>query len=325
MNEYSRKTTKVFVLLCLGLCVSKLYSFDLFSYLDSAGSNDITAVSSRKSKSYVRIQLGNGTFVPESYVFGPGGVWQGDKVDDSIDKLKFKDVAQMIAGPLASQNYVLGKDLYTTKLLIMVYWGTSHGTEHASESNGYQNLQSANSTLSRAESMVKVSGSGKDGARANQVLHEAQDQLMTAIGAATAENAARDQADVLNVNMLGYDSWWESTDRYENTPMRFRRQDLLDEIEEDRYFVVLMAYDLQAMRRLKKARLLWETRFSIRERHHAFNEDLPSIAKYASKYFGQDSHGLVHDAVPLGHVNIGAVKSLGEAPDTGNPKSGLSH
>jgi hypothetical protein len=138
---------------------------------------------------------------------------------------------------------------------------------------------------------------------------------MTSIAAVAAENHKRDQQDILNVNMLGYDTWWDSTDRYENTPMRFRRQDLLDEIEDDRYFVVLMAYDLEAIRRNHSHRELWETRFSIRERHHAFNEDLPTMANYAAQYFGQDTNGLVHKAVPYGKVNIGPVKSLGDVQD----------
>jgi hypothetical protein len=76
-----------------------------------------------------------------------------------------------------------------------------------------------------------------------------------------------------------------------------------------------MAYDLEAMRRNHSHRELWETRFSIRERHHAFNEDLPAMAQYASQYFGQDSKGLVHKAVPYGKVDIGTVKSLGDVQE----------
>ena len=65
----------------------------------------------------------------------------------------------------------------------------------------------------------------------------------------------------------------------------------------------------------KKRVLLWETRFSIREKDHQFDRDLPAMARYASKYFGQDSHGLVRKEVPLGRVEIGDVKSLGEVPE----------
>ena len=38
------------------------------------------------------------------------------------------------------------------------------------------------------------------------------------------------------------------------------------------------------------------------------------MAQFASRYFGQDSHGLIHEAIPLGRVDVGDVKSLGEVP-----------
>jgi len=319
MNMPRSLRFKSILFLGVGVClIARSYAFDLFSFLDSAGNNDITAVASTKSKSYIRIQLPNGSFVQESYVFGAGGVWRGEKVDATIDKLNFVDVAHMIAGPLASQNYVQSKDVGTTKLLIMVYWGTSHGVEHASESNGYQNLQKGNEAVSRAQMQVNA----KPSAQNYQVLHQAQDELTTFIAGAAAENKMRSQSDYLNVNMLGYDSWWDATEKYEGTPLDFRRQDLMDEIEEDRYFVVLMAYDFQQILWKKRHRLLWETRFSIRERHHAFDKDLPSMAQYASQFFGQDSNGLVHKELPLGHIDIGEVKSLGEIPATSNAGTG---
>jgi hypothetical protein len=305
----AERTRSLLALWLAAAAVCGAHAIDAFSFLGAQGANDITAVSSRKSKSYVRVQLGNGSFIPESYVFGPGGVWRGDMADATIDTLTFLDVAHLIAGPLATQNYIASTNPDTTKLLIMVYWGTSHGEEHATESNGYQNLQGSNTAVSNAAVQVHVHPSPAN----YQILHQAQDEMATSLSAVAAENKMRDQHDSLNVNMLGYGSWWEETERYEGTPMRFRRQDLIDEIEEDRYFVVLMAYDFQALHKHKKNRLLWETRFSIRERHHAFDEDLPSMAQYASQYFGQDSHGLVHKEIPLGDVKIGQVKSLGTA------------
>src|SRR5580658_7410693 len=170
---------KILPLFSLGLIIAAdCRAFDLGAYLDNAGSNDITAVASRKAKSYIRIQLPNGTYVPETYVFGPGGVWHGEQVDNTIDKLTFLDVAHMIAGPLASQNYIPGKDPGTTKLLIMVYWGTSHGTDKATEQNGYENLQTANDQLKEAELMY-----GKHSREANRL----KDAMMTSVAAVEAE------------------------------------------------------------------------------------------------------------------------------------------
>jgi hypothetical protein len=279
--------------------------------LETGGANDITAVSGRTSKDYIRARAANGSFVAEAYAFGKGGNWAGAKVDASIDKLNFLDVAHTIAGPLASQNYVPGSDPNTTKLLIMVYWGTTHAPEHASETAVYDNLQIAGATLDRANMDVKE---GQPGAQ--RFKEAAQEALMTSISAVSAENQLREKDDQLNAMMLGYDSWWEKTQGdLRGTAREHDREDMLVELEEDRYFVVLMAYDFQLLWKQKKHKLLWETRFSIRQRHHDFDQDLPAMAQYAAQYFGQDSKGLVHKPIPLGHVDIGEVKSLGSVPE----------
>jgi hypothetical protein len=289
--------------------------------LEMGGANDITAVAGRASSDYVRVKLPSGKYAPESYAFGNGGTWSGQKADLSIDKMTFLDVAHIIAGPLATKSYIPAKDPTATKLLIMVYWGTSHAPEHATNSNGYTNLQAAQDNLLQIESATHA---GKPSYNAGQTqraangpaeaqVKAAEDQFMTAMSAVAAENAARDKEDALNARMLGYDSWWEETKQFQGNFADYKRQDMLNELEEDRYFVVLMAYDFQILWKQKKHKLLWETRFSIRQRHHDFDKDLPAIAQYASKYFGQDTNGLIHDSVPFGHVEIGETKSLGEA------------
>ncbi|HEY4989288.1 MAG TPA: hypothetical protein VII09_05740 [Opitutaceae bacterium] len=288
--------------------------------LETGGANDITAVSGRTSTDYVRTRRADGTFAPETYAFGKGGTWSGAKWDASIDTLNFMDVARVIAVPLASQNYLPSRDPKDTKILIMVYWGTTHAPEHASETNAYLHMQDVQGQLVSALTLAGATMPAFNGARQGngpeqRVVNALQEQMTTAMAATAAENHMRDKDDELNVMMLGYDSWWEGTKRYLGTPMDFRRQDLLDEIEEDRYFVVLMAYDFQLLWREKKHKLLWETRFSIRQRHHNFDEDLPAMAQYASQYFGQDSKGLVHKPIPAGRVDIGDVKSLGTLPD----------
>ena len=77
---------------------------------------------------------------------------------------------------------------------------------------------------------------------------------------------------------------------------------------------MLLAYDFQLMRQKKQRVLLWETRFSIRQHAHQFNQALPAMALEASRYFGRDSEGLVHDTLPEARVDIGEVKNLGSVP-----------
>jgi hypothetical protein len=76
-----------------------------------------------------------------------------------------------------------------------------------------------------------------------------------------------------------------------------------------------MACDFHLIWKEKKHKLLWETRFSIHQRHHDLYKDLPAMAKYASQYFGQETHGLIHDSLPSASVEIGDVNSLGSVSE----------
>jgi hypothetical protein len=134
------------------------------------------------------------------------------------------------------------------------------------------------------------------------------------MAAVLAENWQRDQADMKNAMLLGYDTALAELDDVGATPQTRRRDDMITDIEESRYFVVLMAYDYQALWTQKKHRLLWVTRFSVRARGADFEKLLPSMVASASQYFGQDSHGLLRRPLPEGHVEIGEPKSLGTVP-----------
>ncbi|MGA2693321.1 MAG: hypothetical protein ABSF76_13230 [Opitutaceae bacterium] len=118
------------------------------------------------------------------------------------------------------------------------------------------------------------------------------------------------QIDARSANILGYTDEifrTKNTDPYLMT--------LRDEVEHDRYYVVLLAYDYQAGRRHNVKKLLWETRFSIPETGNDFEKAFPLMASIAGKYFGQDSHGLIHHNLADTHVYIGETKSLGTVPE----------
>jgi hypothetical protein len=283
----------------------------------TGNAEEIEAVSSRTSDDYVRTRLPDGTFKAESYAFAKGGYWSGGRNDRTIDKLGFMDVARTIAAPLAGQSYVPARDPKATNLLIMVYWGTTYAPEHASDSPVYHHLNDANQALNQVWPVSQQHdrfGNSKmpSGGEAGALF----DEVTTAIAAVQAENRMRDQVDRVNALMLGYDSWWTATfDAQNGTALEVRKRDMLNELEEDRYFVVLMAYDFQMMWKQKKSRLLWETRFSVSEHHNEFDKQLGAMAKYASAYFGQDSHGLMHKPIPEGHVDVGDVRNLGVVPE----------
>lgn len=249
----------------------------------------VTAVSSRVSKDYVRARHPDGSFEPEEYAFGDGGRLDGPFRDASMDTLGFLDVARVIASALRAQNYIPARSLKTEKLLIMVHWGTTTAPDSFATTPGVLNYESA------ADQQLRPG--------AGAALGLAMSQM-------GLENMQRNRIDFKNAMMLGYDSedliGTDFGDFAGHMGVLGMHQDeLLSEIEESRYFVVLIAYDFQLYRREKKLKALWETRFSINEPRNFFDKALPAMAQYASSYFGQDSHGLLRKQVPEGQVEVG--------------------
>jgi hypothetical protein len=283
-----------------------------------AHGEDSIAIASKTSNDYVRTRQPDGSFAAEYYTFGKGGVLAGQTRDPSIEKLNFIDIARTLAVPLEKENYLPSKDPKTTKILIMVYVGRTGVSGNPSDSTGYANLNDAQSNLDA----VNSAKGGDSGGSAGSVLinpdsadkSAANDEVTTAMGMVKMENNLRQKQDLQTVSLLGYDSWWAETQREEGTPFEGGRQDLIQEVEEGRYFVVLMAYDFQLMWKQKKPKLLWEARYSIKQRGNDFEKQLALMTEAAAKYFGRSSDGLIHGDLPEGHVEIGEIKSLGTEP-----------
>jgi hypothetical protein len=248
----------------------------------------ITSVYSRASADYVRATLPDGTYQNETYAFGKGG-YQGAAIyDQTIDNLTFTDVAHVIAGPLADQNFVPTRDPNTTKLLIMVYWGATDGSMDFSSLN--------------------IGGSGQSFGASNP-------GGLSGLGAGWwgAGDTRVQMADTRNAALLGY------LDELAKSGSGANRSngDLINEVEFSRYFVVLLAYDFQLLWRHNQRKLLWESRFSIREQGNDFTMALPAMAKYASVYFGKDSHGLLRTRVPDGRIYMGDPTVIEFLADSG--------
>jgi hypothetical protein len=288
------------------------------------GDNAVVAVSSRASADYVRAQLPDGKFQEETFAFGKGGVWGGAAHDATIDAVDFMDVARTIAVPLAGQAYVPSRDPKATKILVMVYWGTTHTPGHSSNSIASQNLQIASAAAMAASHAQIIRTNPNDSCAPIQMVQSSAtsysiqtpaqvdlDNAMTgAMSAVAAEDRSRDLLDAQNASMLGYDALWDKADGYKGTPLEFRRRELVNELEDERYFVVLMAYDFQMMWKEKRPKLLWETRYSIRARGNDFSRALEAMTQDAAQYFGRNSGGLLRERLPDGHVDIGEQKVL---------------
>ena len=285
--------------------------------------NGIVAVYSAVSPAYARTKLPDGSFKPETYAFGEGGSWGGALSDPTMDKLRFLDIAHMIAPALAGKNYRSSADPRQTELLVMVYWGTTAGANDnggASSSPLYQNAHAMippplppkpkPPSGGRDAGSGSLAGTGEQQERnflevINQSALAQVDMLMH------IANRQRDQLNMDNAKVLGYLPDLVKMVDYKGSPRNFRRQELLDDVEENRYFVVLLAYDFQTLWQHKQRKILWEIRYSIRERGNDFSRDLAGMSQYASRYFGQDSDGLIRTPLRETKIILGDPKVLG--------------
>jgi hypothetical protein len=294
---------------CIVFCASTLAE-------RPARAEESVAISAKVSNGYARKKLPDGSYQVETYAFGKGDDWSSARVDASADRLDFMTVARTVAVPLSNRNYLPTRDQKTTNLLVMVYWGTTRAPEHASESNSLTRAHEADRHQDQAQMALNHAHSESDIKVAKIMTASAASEMRSAVEGLQSEQQQRENTDAKTVALLGYDSWWLATESASGGGERaYRKDDMLNEIEEDRYFVVLMAYDFQEMMKKKKSKLLWEVHMSIREHSNQFDKRLESMVADASRYFGADSKGLTHFVLPEGNVEIGPVKSLGSMPE----------
>jgi hypothetical protein len=254
------------------------------------------AASATAGSDYVRATDAKGAPQAESYVFSEGKYFEGALVDRGLARTTFADVTRILAGNLAKQNYFPATDVNSAKLLIMVHWGTTTIYDDPQKEFNQQMLTDATASYN-----ASIDSSGRADPTA----------LNQALGAREDTQASQQDAINRNAVLLGFARSLEK-ERREIIPTNSEIM-MSNELNEERYFVILFAYDNQARVKERKSRVLWITRLSVRAPGNNFLEALPALAKAGSDVFGRQVDGLVRIKAPLrpGKVTLGETKFLG--------------
>jgi len=287
LPNWKASTLRIWFLASVSLIAAPLSKAGIFDAV--SGSEKLTAVSSSAHNGYVRVRLADGSFKPETFAIGDGGA-----LDSGFNR-EFGTADPTIDNvgfPEIAQ--MLAEPLASQK---------------------YVSTRDPNDT----KLLVMVFWGRTIG------------------GNHTTDGNLKDMMNFQNARLLGFDSEGSIQAMSDASTVFFGRSfranmldnvhaDVLSAIEVDRYYVILRAYDFQAAWKQKKLRMLWETRFSLSERRHDFERDLPGMAQNASLYFGQDSYGLVLKPIPEGHVHVGEATPIDDKAEDGNtfdPQSGI--
>jgi hypothetical protein len=301
-----------------------------------------TAVYSRVGNGYKREKLKDGSFKPEYYALSNGGRIAGTTSDLTIDRVTYPEVAEIATKLLAQQNYRYAQTKEQAKLLLVLNWGSTLAPNSvlkdaavAAAQTAAQDFQRAQQDLASKVEAMKASGEyipsyagedltantiagfGRDITRATNeevaiahVANSAENRLLDSL----TNDRVRDQLNEKNARVLGYlDELADSNDirRYAGGGDRY--SDLITEVEESRYYIVVSAYDFAELTKNGKKKLLWQTRVSVRGPGNAFDATLVAMMKSGAKYFGRDSGRLIRGEETKGTVEMGDLKFLGEA------------
>jgi hypothetical protein len=263
------------------------------------------AASATAGSDYVRRRDAKDALQPETYVFAEGKFFSGNTQDGSLARMKLADITKTLATSLAKQNYFPADNIESAQLLIMVHWGTTDIYEDPMKDI---NLQAAQDALSAFNAAQEAGGTADPTAlnQATSALNMGQQSQLAAINR--------------NAVLLGYARSLEKERREMVTTNA--EITMANELAEERYFVILMAYDNQVRLKDRKSKPLWITRLSVRSPGNNFTEALPALARVGADIFGQQHDNLVRVRTPMhrGSVKLGELEVLGTANEKHPPK-----
>ena len=287
------------------------------SMLVAGDTNVVTAVFARAGNGYKRAISADGSFKPEYYAISNGGRVDGTTTDATIDRVTYPEVAAIAMRQLAGQNYHMSKNSRDATLLIMVQWGA---TQSYNRGNYDDRIQSAANALTNLQAAGGGSAglppSAIDASPEGAMATAAQDVFESDMLRLVLENQMRDSINLPNARLLGFVDEINSASRIpRHTAAATRYDELIADIEDPRYYIIVSAYDFQELRKNNQKKLLWVTRVSVNTRGNRFDDSAAAMLKSASKYFGQDSGKLIRGQEDKGEVRLGDVKFLGEQKD----------
>jgi hypothetical protein len=248
----------------------------------------------------------------ETYVVAQGEYFQGACRDGSITGKSFPEILHFLAPTLVKQHYFPAKDAKSADQLLIVHWGTT-----IAYMNDYE--ATAQTTPAPA-SLFHDSSMGPSGVEgmADITMRMEADAMDQASQAAQLEQRVDQVARTMNTasvaGLLGYTKQLHREEqKVEVTEVE---RTLRSNLTEDRYFVILQAYDFPSLTQSHERKLLWTAHMSIRSAGTNFALALPRMGRIASDLYGQNNDDVVtgkYQDEKRAAVEIGPITILGEA------------
>ena len=255
-------------------------------------------IDSEASTTYNEVKENDGGAKYETYVFIKGNFYVGDFDDKSLRTASFEEVAATLAENMKQRNFYPSSSPSEGDLLIVVHYGTTSVEPDLEElfmldsTDPYAQGESDDTGYSEVYSDDFVDLADLNDLDANNTAQHRQTMRNNSLGITKALNR-----------------------RNITTTEEF---DLRVEMQDERYFIILMAYDYEKLRSENERELLWTTRFSVPSIGTNFEDAYPALARAASAYYGTSLEKYAKTSTHFGNstVDIGTLETVGVEEDT---------
>lgn len=285
----------------------------------------LTSVFAKTAKDYKRQKDEKGRWVREYYAMSNGGPAAGTIRDNAQEKVRFVAIASVLAQHLARQGYYPATDPDKVDFLLVVNWGRTLPFADVTYRDNVDNVLGsmnqfngknllaeaarANATNETASAGISLTGSVED-----MEAQAAESYLENNMIIQDMLNRSRNQTNAKTAHLLGYMGDINRADgpqRYAGGGNHY--DDLIADIEEARYYIILSAYDFQSTVRGGKPKLQWVTRMSMRAPGNSFADKAAAMIAYSASRYGQNTDGLERKLYPQYKVNLEDLRFLGIA------------
>ncbi len=296
-------------------------------------SSVLTSVFAKTAKDYKRVKDEKGRWQREYYAMSNGGPADGTIRDNSQEKIKFVAIATVLAQHLARQGYFPATDPDQVDFLLVVNWGRTMPFADPTYRDGLDNVIGSMNTMASKGQIAQQARAAASTATAtgNANLTGTVEDMEAQAAASYLENnmiiqdmlnRSRNQSNARTAHLLGYMDEINDADG----PQRYAGggnlyDELVADIEEARYYIILSAFDFKRTVHEKNPKLRWVTRMSMRAPGNSFADKAAAMIAYSSSRFGQNTEGLERKLYPQYKVNLEDLRFLGIAGWQSQPEA----
>ena len=232
------------------------------------------------------------------YHFVEGKFFRGHANDNSLTDISFFEIAENLAGHLANQNYVPSGNVKENEVMLLVNWGVTAVEESLEDLLG----------ITSNEEFDQMFGSPVTSEDSSGDTVTTYEPVQTTNWSALGKRG--------NAKMLGF---WNTM--HDGSLMPSEHHEFQTLLNEERYFIVVIAFDNQKFVQNKEKDILWVTRFSMRAKGTSFGRAFPELTATAADYFGQNLKGLTRKRTDdNSQVLVGEIEVINEEEDSDSPE-----